>query len=401
MYQSCSVAGFTRASTFCTVASPRTSQPASSSSFTTGASSRGGARVDQQRFGRAADAGAAQLRVLHDLARHVELRIAVDIHVTNAFEMADHRYSRLALHARDQALAAARHDHVDVVSHRREQVADGRAVGGRHELNTGGRQTRGLQSRDQTGMNGAARMHALRAAAQDGRVAGLQAQRARIAGHVGTALVNDADDAERHAHARDVEAVGPRPARDLGADRIWQRGDFFDALRHGLDAFLIEREPVEHRARQIPWRAPPPGRGHSRRESRRARAQRRGDVRECEILVAVLASASTPAAAAASRPSRSMTGFGGFRRWRLMTGSGVHGSEVSGRVASSATHQHEIVAVDHLGATAKTDQRLDVGAAFADDARRILVVVGDHAARDFHARRDRARSPCRRARSGR
>ena len=106
------------------------------------------------------------------------------------------------------------------------------------------------QSLDQAGVDGAARMRALGTAAQDGGVAGLQAQRARIAGHVGPALVDDADDAERHAHARDVEAVGPRPLRDGGADGIGQRGDVLDAARHGLDALLVERQPVEHGAGQ-------------------------------------------------------------------------------------------------------------------------------------------------------
>ena len=102
----------------------------------------------------------------------------------------------------------------------------------------------------------AARAHALAAAAQDRRVAGLQAQRARVRGHVGPALVDDADDAERHAHALDAQAVRARPLRDDGADRIRQRGDVLDAARHGLDARLVEREPVEQaRARRCLARA--------------------------------------------------------------------------------------------------------------------------------------------------
>ena len=95
-------------------------------------------------------------------------------------------------------------------------------------------------------MNGAAGMHALGAAAQDGGVAGLEAQTTRIAGHVGPALVDDADHAERHAHARDVEAIGTRPLRHDGADGIGQRGDILDAARHGLDARVVEREAIEH-----------------------------------------------------------------------------------------------------------------------------------------------------------
>ena len=108
----------------------------------------------------------------------------------------------------------------------------------------------GDQPLDQAGVNGATGMHALGAATQDGGVAGLEAQTTRIAGHVRPALVDDADDAERHAHPRDVEAVGTRPLRHDGADGIGQRGDILDALRHGLDALLIERETIEHGAGQ-------------------------------------------------------------------------------------------------------------------------------------------------------
>jgi hypothetical protein len=89
---------------------------------------RDAGRVDQQRLGGAADAGAAQLGVQHDRARHVEVGGAIHVDVADALEVADHRHARLLLHARDEALAAARHDHVDVVGHAGEHVADGRAV---------------------------------------------------------------------------------------------------------------------------------------------------------------------------------------------------------------------------------------------------------------------------------
>ena len=213
----------TRASTFCTAASPRTSQPASSSHCTTGARCVAAqARVDQQGLGGAADAGAAQLGVHHDLARHGEIGIRGRTYTWQTPSRCPMTGTRASLlHARHEALAAARHDHVDEFRHRRQQVPDCRAIGGRHELDAGGRQARGAQPVDQAGMNRAARMRALGAAAQDGCVAGLQAQRARIAGHVGPALVNDADDAERHAHARDVAA---RWAASIRATRCrWDR----------------------------------------------------------------------------------------------------------------------------------------------------------------------------------
>ena len=91
-------------------------------------------RVDQQRLGRAADAGAAQLGVEHDGARHGEIGGGIDIDMAVAVEMGEDRHARLALDARDQALAAARHDHVDAAVEARQHLADGGAVARRHEL---------------------------------------------------------------------------------------------------------------------------------------------------------------------------------------------------------------------------------------------------------------------------
>ena len=62
-------------------------------------------------------------------------------------------------------------------------------------------------------------------------IAGLQAERAGIGRDVGAALEDDADDAERRAHALDVQAVGAVPFGDHFADRIGQFGDGADAVR--------------------------------------------------------------------------------------------------------------------------------------------------------------------------
>ena len=43
-----------------------------------------------------------------------DVRIPIHIHVAVALEMPDDRHARFLLHARDEALAAARHDDVDV-----------------------------------------------------------------------------------------------------------------------------------------------------------------------------------------------------------------------------------------------------------------------------------------------
>ncbi len=105
-------------------------------------------------------------------------------------------------------------------------------------------------------MDGARGMEALGAAAQDRRIAGLEADAAGIRGHVRPRLVDDADDAERHAHALDGEAVRPRPFGQHGADGIGKGRDLLQPLGHRLDALVVELQPVEQRARHPP--APPP-----------------------------------------------------------------------------------------------------------------------------------------------
>ncbi len=88
-------------------------------------------------------------------------------------------------------------------------------------------------------------MPAFRAATQDHGVAGLQTQRARIGSHIGPALVNDSDDAQRHAHALDAQSVGPVPFRHRRADRVLDGDDLLDAAGHRFDTLLIQAQSIE------------------------------------------------------------------------------------------------------------------------------------------------------------
>ena len=196
---------------------------------------RGGA-VDQQRLGRAADAGAAHLRVQHDLLRHREVGGLVDIDVHDAFEMREHRHARLGLHTGDQALAAARHDHVDIAVEPGEHQADGGAVARRHQLYGVLGKIGGAQAFGQRRMDRSRGAEAFRAAAQDHGIAGLEAEHRCVRRHVRAAFVDHADHAERHAHALDDHAVRPRPAFHHGADWIGQIAHHRDAVRHRGDA---------------------------------------------------------------------------------------------------------------------------------------------------------------------
>ena len=167
--------------------------------------------IDQQRLGCAAHARAAHFGVEHDFLRHSERGRLVHVDMADAFEMREHGDARFRLHAGDQAFAAARNDHVEFSVEPGQHQADRGAVAGGDKLDDGGGQSGLAQALFDGGMDGAAGPQTVRAAAQNSGIAGFQAERAGVGGHVGPAFVDDADDAKRHAHALDRQAVRPRP----------------------------------------------------------------------------------------------------------------------------------------------------------------------------------------------
>ncbi|MND53378.1 hypothetical protein D3C80_444140 [compost metagenome] len=169
----------------------------------------------------------------------------VDVDVADAVQVLDHRHLGLAADALDQALAAARDYHVDVLGHA-DQRADGGAVGGLDHLHQFGRQLGLGQALLDAGGNGAVGMDGLGAAAQDGGVARLQAEAGGVDGHVRPRLVDDADHAQRYAHLADLDA-GRQVAHvtDL-ADGVRQGGDLAQALDHVVDTCRGQGQAVEH-----------------------------------------------------------------------------------------------------------------------------------------------------------
>jgi hypothetical protein len=163
---------------------------------------------DEQRFGGVAGAVALRLGVLDDLQRLGRVGVVVDVDMAVAVEVLDHRHPRFGQQARDQPLAAARHDDVDELAHG-DQLADRGAVGGVDDLHRFGGQAGAPQAFLHQRGDGAVGADGFRAAAQDGGVAGFQAQCRGVRRHVRPRLVDDADDAERHAHLADLDAGGP------------------------------------------------------------------------------------------------------------------------------------------------------------------------------------------------
>ena len=139
------------------------------------------------------------------LARHGRVGGGVDIGVAEPLGMGEDRDPRLLHHPGHQPLAAARDDQVDQ-PRGAQHGADEGAVGGGGDLHRGLRQAGGAQPVDHAGMDGGGAAGALRPAAQDHRVAGLQAERGGIGRHVRPALEDHADDAERLGDAADAAA---------------------------------------------------------------------------------------------------------------------------------------------------------------------------------------------------
>ena len=141
----------------------------------------------------------------------------------------------------------------------------------------------GNSRRDDRGEHGV-RVRRRGGAAQHDRVAGLQAQRGGVDGDVRPRLVDDGDDAERHAHLAHVEPVGEPVAVDHLADGVGQRGDRPHRVGDRRDPRGIEREPVHQRVGE-PGLAP--GLEVARvglEDLRRALLERVGDAQQRRVL---------------------------------------------------------------------------------------------------------------------
>ena len=146
------------------------------------------------------------------LDRHLRIGRGMDIGVADAVEVGEHRHAGVVLHPLDQALAAARHDHVDQPG-RAQHRADRLAVLRRHQLDRFGGHPARSQPFGQRGMDRPVRMDRLAAAAQQHRIARPHAQRGGVGGNVGAAFVDDPDQPDRDAHPRQVEPAGHRRMR--------------------------------------------------------------------------------------------------------------------------------------------------------------------------------------------
>ncbi len=102
-------------------------------------------------------------------------------------------------HAANQAFAAAGNCDVDVFE-QPEEVANRFAVGGAHQLHCVGREANFGQRLAEQIDDRAAGVHGFLTAAEDHGIAAFDTDRCGIGRHVGTRLVNEKHDSQRHAN---------------------------------------------------------------------------------------------------------------------------------------------------------------------------------------------------------
>ena len=202
--------------------------------------------IDEQRLGGPADAGAAKLRIQGDVPCHAEIGAGMHVDMANAFEMGEDRHARLALHALDEALAAARHDDIDRAVEAGKHGADRAAVARRDEGDRLARQPRLARGpRPRPAWIASAERKLAEPVRRIEALPALEAKRARVGHDIGPALEDHADDAERRGHAFDDEAVRPLETRRDAPDRIGKGRDLLDGLRDREPTRFVETQAVE------------------------------------------------------------------------------------------------------------------------------------------------------------
>ena len=165
--------------------------------------------------------------------------------MTDTVQVLDHRHPCIGGDTLDQPLAATRHDDIDIFRHG-DQTAHGLTVGGFHHLHRLLRQARRFQPLTDAGGNCLVGVDRLGTATQDGGVAGLQTQAGGFTGHVGTGFVNNADDAQRHAHLAHLNTGRTVVHVTNTADRVRQCSHLAQAFDHAVDTRRCQLETVKH-----------------------------------------------------------------------------------------------------------------------------------------------------------
>ena len=272
--------------------------------------------VHQQRLRGVADADPVGLGVEHDRLGHRRVGGGVHVDVAVADAGLDHRHGRLARPPRWISPAPPR-GMTTSTSPRAFSSSPTDAAVGRQQLARSPPAGPAFVHRlgedgDQRGVGAERR----RRAAQQRRVAALQAEPGGVDRHVRAGLVDDADHAERHPHLAQLQPVGQPRAADDVADRVGQ-GD--ELAQRGGDPGDAGRR------RAAAGRAPTPA------------CRRRAAASTSAALAASTSSVRSTSASAMAASAASLASVGRVRSTRAAARARSAAAPISGRSAASDT----------------------------------------------------------------
>ena len=205
--------------------------------------------VHKQRLGRVTHSGPLHLGVERNPARHLKIRVRVDVNVAVPSRGIDHRYGRNPLERLLQTLATAGNNEIH---HPLEggELPQLLASATTQQLDGALRQTSVANRLLHDGGERGIRVHGRARPPQDCRVAALQAQRGAINRHVGPRLIDDRDNPKRDPNLRQLQPAAHRPLLQDLANRIREGDDLEHAVGHRVDASRVQRQPIDERCVQ-------------------------------------------------------------------------------------------------------------------------------------------------------
>ena len=200
--------------------------------------------MDQECLCRVAHAHALRLRVHDDGLGGLQVGRSINVDMAVAGAGLDHRNARLLDDSIDEPRSAARNQSIDRAArthHRASTLASPR-VHGRNRVSRkphGSQRVTAYLDEDTVGGLGGT------AATQDHRVTGLERQGCSVNGDVGTGLVDDANDAQRHTLLRDAQTdIRAHTANDL-TDRVRKTRNLPDSIGDAPDALGCQSEAIQ------------------------------------------------------------------------------------------------------------------------------------------------------------
>ena len=200
--------------------------------------------MDEDGFGGIADADPLGLCVEQDTHAFVDVGVLVDVDMAVADTRFDDGNRRVLDDIADEGLAPTRNQDVDEAA-RSHQVSD-RLMGlARHQDDAINWQAACLQSLAHDVHQAGIARRSRRRAAQERRIATLQAKTGGIDGDIGARFVDHAHHAHGHSHLTHLQAIGQRVTAHDFAHWVGQGGDIPQSLGDGCDARRSQSESID------------------------------------------------------------------------------------------------------------------------------------------------------------